>query len=84
MTIDDIIAMQTDSGGEKCAVCGKSVAGGQAQARRHHSDQMVLLCCPLCSATFDRSPDDYIRRQRTTSEVRAIFELLRPKPAAVP
>ena len=84
MSIDDIIAIQTDGGGEKCVVCGKSVAGGHVHARVKHGDKEVFLCCPLCLETFEKGPDNYLRRQETSSEVQAIFGLLRPRPAAGP
>lgn len=84
MSIDDIITIQTDGGGEKCVVCGKSVAGGHFHARIIHGDKEILLCCPLCLETFEKSPDKYLRRQETSSEVQAIFGLLRPRPAPVP
>ena len=84
MSIDDIIAIQTDGDGEKCVVCGKSVAGGHFHARVKHGDKEVLLCCPLCLETFEKSPDNYLRRQQTDSEVKAILALLKPRPVPVP
>ena len=82
MSIDDIIAIQTEGDGEKCVVCAKSVTGGHFHARVKHGDKAVLLCCPLCLETFEKNPDNYIRKQQTSSEVKAMFELLRPRPAA--
>jgi len=82
MSIDDVLVSQLDGGGESCAVCGKSVAGGGGYTRIKFEDQMVALCCPFCLRTFQQNPIEFVRRQNTQAEVHAIFDLLRPKPEA--
>ncbi len=80
MSIDDVMVSQLDGGGERCAVCGKSVAGSSGYTRIKFEEQMVALCCPLCLKTFQQNPLEFVRRQNTQAEVHAIFDLLRPKP----
>ena len=82
MSIDDVMVSQLDDGGESCAVCGKSVACGGGYTRIKFEEQMVALCCPLCLKTFQQNPREFVRHQATRAEVHAIFDLLRPKPAA--
>jgi len=82
MDIDDVITSQVDGAGERCAVCGKSVAGGGGYTRIQHEKAMVSLCCPLCLKTFQENPEDFARRQATRTEVHEIFDLLRPKSAS--
>ncbi len=80
MSIDDVLASQIDRGAESCAVCGKSLAGSSAHTRLKYGEGMVNLCCPLCLETFQKNPEDWTRHWETRREVRAIFDLLRPKP----
>jgi len=77
MDIDDVITSQVDGAGERCAVCGKSVAGGGGYTRIQHEKAMVSLCCPLCLKTFQENPEDFARRQATRTEVHEIFDLRR-------
>jgi hypothetical protein len=81
MDIDDLILSQVDDAGEKCPVCGKSVAGG-GYTRITFENTTLALCCPLCLKTFHENPRGFVRRQDTRAEVHAIFELLRQKPGA--
>ena len=82
MNIDDVIMSQVDNTGERCAVCGKSVAGGGGYTRIKFEKEMVALCCPLCVKTFQENPREFVHRQATRAEVHAIFDLLHPKPPA--
>lgn len=83
VSIDDVIISQVDDAGQRCAVCGKSVAGGAGYTRINFEKQMVALCCPLCLKTFQENPQRFVSHQQTRAEVHAIFDLLRPKPPAV-
>jgi hypothetical protein len=82
MDIDDVITSQVDGAAERCAVCGKSVAGGGGYTRISFEDKTVALCCPLCLKTFQENPAQFARRQAIRTEVHEIFDLLRPKSAA--
>ena len=80
MNIDDLMMSQLDDVGERCAVCGKSVAGAAGYMRIKFEQEMVALCCPLCFKTFQQNPQEFIRKRDTQAEIHAIFDLLRPKP----
>lgn len=54
-----------------CAVCEKAITGGKWFARIKHGEWMVALCCPLCTETFERSPNVYIRRIETFAWMRS-------------
>ena len=80
MIVDDVMVSQSDEAGESCAVCGKSVAGAGGYTRIKHGERMVALCCPLCLATFQKNPQDWVHRKETRQETHAIFDLLGSKP----
>lgn len=80
--IEDQLTLQTD--GETCVVCGKSVEHGRGYCRIMHKKKMANLCCPLCQETFLKAPDRYLSHQKTTEELRAMNELLKPKSAEKP
>jgi len=48
-----------------CAVCEKSITGGRWFARISHGGITLALCCPLCTETFEKKPDAYVRRVLT-------------------
>jgi hypothetical protein len=79
MNIDDVMISKVDDAGERCAVCGKSVARGGGYTRINFENKMVALCCPLCLNTFQENPREFVHRQDTRAEVHAIFDLLSPK-----
>lgn len=83
MSIDDAMASQTEDGGLSCALFGQSLAGASGHAPLKCGECTAALCSPLCLETFQKSPDDWTRRGETRHAVRAIFNLLRPKPAAI-
>lgn len=58
-------ASDLDTSVVKCAVCEKAILGGKWFARIKHANQMVALCCPLCTEVFERNPHPYIRRIET-------------------
>jgi len=62
MIVDDVIVSQSDEGGESCVVRGKSVAGAGGYTRIKHGESMVALCCPLCLATFQKNPQDWVHQ----------------------
>ena len=45
-----------------CAVCDNGISGGRWFARIGHQRITVALCCPLCTETFNKNPDNYVRR----------------------
>ena len=49
----------------QCAVCEKAITGGKWFARIADGDFIVALCCPLCTETFERNPQPYVRRIAT-------------------
>jgi len=61
----------------QCAVCEKGITNGHWFARIRHGKQMVALCCPLCTETFEANPRSYIRRIETLA-------LMRPRESAGP
>ena len=75
--IEDQLNIQTDR--ETCLVCGKSVEHDRGYCRIMHGKEMVNLCCPLCQETFLKDPKRYLSHLKTTEQLRAINELLKPK-----
>ena len=49
---------------DHCSVCGKTVAGGRGFAHLKQGGVWVTLCCPLCMETFEKSPLDYVNKQK--------------------
>ena len=78
MNIDDVMDSQLDGGSERCAVCGKSVAGASGYARVKHGEGMVALCCPFCLEAFEKDPHRWLQRRENRRELHEIFDLLRP------
>ncbi len=42
-------------------VCGKRINHGKAHAVVEYEGVNYFLCCPLCQAQFERSPQTYAR-----------------------
>lgn len=43
----------------KDPVCGKRMTRGKAHVTIEYEGVVYFLCCPLCQATFERSPKAY-------------------------
>ena len=49
--------------GEQCVVCCKSLGHSEGFSHLNIEGQMITLCCPLCSETFEKDPAKYVRRR---------------------
>ncbi len=41
-------------------VCGKKINRNKAHIRFRYEGKEYYLCCPLCQATFEKNPREYI------------------------
>ncbi len=41
-------------------VCGKKINRNKAHIRIRYERKEYYLCCPLCQATFEKNPKEYI------------------------
>lgn len=44
-----------------CAVCDRTIIGGQWAGRFKQEEWMVALCCPSCLEAFTHNPLHYVR-----------------------
>lgn len=47
---------------QKDPVCGMDVNPDQAEGKSEHNGKTYYFCCEHCKETFDRSPEQYVRR----------------------
>lgn len=44
----------------KDPVCGKKINRNKAHVKVRYEEEDYYLCCPLCQATFEKNPKNYI------------------------
>lgn len=62
---------------EKCAVCGKALAGVPGTAHVYHGGLRFALCCPLCLDLFQRAPARFASGEKPRTVVEDLLDELK-------